>query len=191
MLCLSMPFGVILQDVRWSLQCFHYQCYAVSFAAVLCCAVLCCAVPSVPRCAVPCYVASSFNAVLFHAMLCRTLPCCSISCHTVSPIAMLQHFQTSCDFLCYGVAGYAMFCQSTQCCDLPVKLYHAVSCSAEVWASFALLPFLLFTAVPLEAMLCLCCDSPVGQQPLPAMLHTHLLLAITFLHRNTHIYTVS
>ena len=131
-------------------------CCIICCCAVLCCAVLCCAVPSVPRCAVPCYVASSFNAVLFHAMLCRTLPCCSISCHTVSPIAMLQHFQTSCDFLCYGVAGYAMFCQSTQCCDVPVKLYHAVSCSAEVWASFALLPFLLFTAVPLEAMLCSC-----------------------------------
>lgn len=49
-------------------------------------------------------------------------------------------------------------------------------------------PFLLFTAVPFEAMLRLCWDTPVGQQPFPAVVHTHLLLAITFLHRK---FTVS
>ena len=60
-------------------------------------------------------------------------------------------------------------------------LYNAVSCSAEIWAFFALLSHSPFTAVPFERH-----ALPfVGQQPIPAMVHTHLLMAsITFLHHS-------
>ena len=140
MLCLSMPFGVILQDVRWSLQCFHYQCYAVSFAAVLCCAVLCCAVlchlchaapfhamlrhPLMLSYFMPCYVVLC-HAVAFHATLCHPLPCCSIFKHPVTFFAMVWQampcsvslrnavtFLSSCTMLCHALlrSGPPLLC---------------------------------------------------------------------------------
>ena len=140
----------------------------------LCCAILCHAAPF------PAMLCHPSNAVLFHAMLCHTLPCCSSSCHAVSFFAMLLHCMPCSDSLCHGVAFYDVLCHSMQYCVVLVTLcnaVHAVACSAEVWASFALLPFLHFSAVPFEAMLCLCCGTPVGQQPFPAVVHAHLLLA--------------
>jgi len=143
-------------------------CCAVLCCAVLCCAVLCCAVPSVPCCAIPCYAASSFYAVLLRAMLFRTLPCCCISKHPVTIFATVWQSVTCSVILCNFLLSLwrcTMLYMPTQCCAccvLPCILCLAV-------------PFLLFIAVPFEAMLCLCFDALVGQQPFPAMVHTHLL----------------
>lgn len=155
-----------------------FTIYAMPQHLLLCPAVLCCAA-----------LHHSRLCCVFLLMLCSFTPCCVIHCHALAVHAILCHSLPHCSIACHAVTMCAMVWQITPCSVILrnavsslsscTMLFNAVSCSAEIWAFFALLchsPSSL--SFHLNAMLC---PLWVSSQFLQWCIHS---CCTTFLHHN-------